>query len=89
MHDHDGHIDTSGRAASSIWRLGKSRGAQGGVVKFTCLNIMTRPAGGQLHPDWRLCCRSHLCNFPPTLESLTYLLAIRWGRELVAPRSEV
>ena len=55
MHDHDGHIDTSGRAASS----------------------------------WRLCCRSQLCNFPPTLESLTYFLAIRWGRELVAPRSEV
>ena len=45
MHDHDGHIDTSGREASSISRLRKSRGAQGGVVKLTGFNIMTRPAG--------------------------------------------
>jgi hypothetical protein len=28
---------------------------------------------------WRLCCKSQLCNFLPTLESLLYLLAIRWG----------
>jgi hypothetical protein len=50
---------------------------------------MTRPAVRPWHPDGRLCCRSQPRDFPPDLESVPHLLAIHWGREPVAPRSEV
>jgi hypothetical protein len=60
-----------------------------GLVKLTCLDVMTRLAGRPRHPEGRLCGRSQPRDFPPDLESLTHLLAILGGREPVAPRSEV